>query len=103
MYFRLMRFTAGALVVCSCAAHAAPLQLLNKSIRLEMTVTIPAKTQDGASVLPQQRVSQVIYISSQGRLFQKIARRGAGAARKTAHTVPTVAAIFASRATSWSP
>ena len=81
----LVQFSAVALVVCSSAARAAPPQLLNKSIHLEMTVTIPAKTQEGTSAMPQQRVSQIIYISSQGRLFQKIARRAKGGSEDSAH------------------
>jgi hypothetical protein len=98
----LVRLLAVALVVCSSAAHAAPPQLLNKSIHLEMTVTVPAKTQDGTPAMPQQRVSQVIYISSQGRLFQKIARRASGGSEDSAHG-PDSGGTFTLRVTSWSP
>lgn len=71
-----------ALFVCTfvSTARAAPPQLLNKTINVDMTVTIPARTPDGTAAMPAQRVSRSIYISSQGRLFQKVSRSARGGA-----------------------
>ena len=57
------------------AARAAPPQLLNKTVNVEMSITAPAKSPDGTESIRVRQISRTIYVSSQGRLFQKVARR----------------------------
>jgi hypothetical protein len=73
---------AVALLFCTFAgaAHAAPPQLLNKTVSVEMFITVPAKNPDGSPAKTGRRVSRSIYISSQGRLFQKVIRQAKGGA-----------------------
>lgn len=56
-------------------AYAAPAELLNKSVRVSFTTTIPAKGPDG-TIAPRVRNNAfVIYIiSSAGRAFSRISR-----------------------------
>src|SRR4029077_12888685 len=72
--------SAVALLLCTFAgaAQAAPPQLLNKSITVDFAVTVPAKTPDGTPASPGRRVHRVIYVSSQGRLFQKVSKVAKG-------------------------
>jgi hypothetical protein len=62
------------------AAHAAPPQLLNKTIHVEMSISIPAKSPDGTERVQSRRIDRNIYVSSQGRLFQKVSRQAKGGA-----------------------
>jgi hypothetical protein len=78
---RFLALASATAVISFCAAaDAAPPQLLNKSISVSMTVTVPA-TGSGGRVLTRQRtIQRQIYVSSQGRLFIKISRRARGGA-----------------------
>jgi hypothetical protein len=67
-----------SLLCVSTMAHAAPAQLLNKSITIDFAITVPAKTPDGTAASPGRRVHRVIYVSSQGRLFQKVSKVAKG-------------------------
>jgi hypothetical protein len=56
-------------------AHAAPQQLLNKSVTVSLSVTIPARGSDGSTQANPRAVTRTIYISTQGRVFAKADRR----------------------------
>ena len=71
--------TAAVFSFCT-AADAAPSQLLNKTISITTTVTIPAQGSDGTISTRQRTVSRLVYVSSQGRLFVKISQRARRAA-----------------------
>lgn len=64
---------AGALM--GGAAQAAPQQLLNKSVTVSLTVTIPARGSDGSTQANPRAITRTFYISSQGRVFARIDRR----------------------------
>jgi hypothetical protein len=79
-WLALAQSSAVALLLCTfgSAAQAAPAQLYNKSITIDFSVTVPAKMPDGTAASPGRRVHRVIYISSQGRLFQKVSKVAKG-------------------------
>jgi hypothetical protein len=62
------------------AVQAAPPQLLNKTIHVEMSVSVPARWPDGTERVQSRRIDRNIYVSSQGRLFQKVSRQAKGGA-----------------------
>lgn len=57
------------------AAQAAPAGMLNKSVTVSMSVTIPARAADGTSQANARAITRTIYISSQGRVFARADRR----------------------------
>jgi hypothetical protein len=59
----------------TCAAQAAPQQALNKTVQLTFNVYVPGKSPDGRTVNVTRNFTQQIFISSQGRLFAKMATR----------------------------
>jgi hypothetical protein len=72
------------LVPCSAYA-AAPPELLNKTVTVSYTVTIPAKGADGSSVPGVRNATRTIYISSAGRAFGRV-NRADGARQKISET-----------------
>jgi hypothetical protein len=56
-------------------AYAAPQQLLNKTVTVSLSVTIPARGSDGSTQANPRAVTRTIYISSQGRVFARADRR----------------------------
>ncbi|HKU04483.1 MAG TPA: hypothetical protein VJR30_00320 [Bradyrhizobium sp.] len=56
-------------------AHAAPQQLLNKSVTISFSITIPARGSDGSAQANPRAVTRTIYVSSQGRVFARADRR----------------------------
>lgn len=64
-----------AILTLTCAAQAAPQQALNKTVQLAFNVFVPGKSPDGRTVNVTRNFTQQIYISSQGRLFTKMATR----------------------------
>ncbi|MDP3074285.1 hypothetical protein [Bradyrhizobium sp.] len=69
-----------ALTAIATAADAAPQQLMNKTISVAFSVSIPARKVDGTILTTNRQTSRQIYVSSQGRLFVKVMRRVKGAA-----------------------
>src|SRR5262249_12281544 len=68
------------LAVCAATpAWAAPAALLNKSITVSYSTTIPGKTADGRQVTGTRASTRTIYISSAGRIFGRVARRDGNA------------------------
>ena len=66
---------AGAILVASLtASHAAPQQLYNKTMLVNMTVTIPGKGSDGSAANLPRSIQRVIYVSSAGRVFSRATR-----------------------------
>ena len=55
--------------------EAAPQQLMNKTISVAFSVSIPARKADGTALTTNRQSSRLIYVSSQGRLFVKVMRR----------------------------
>jgi hypothetical protein len=64
---------SGALV--GGAAHAAPEGMLNKSVTISFSITIPARGADGSSQANPRLITRTIYVSSQGRVFARADRR----------------------------
>ena len=62
-------------------ACAAPAALLNKSITVSYTTTIPGKKDDGSPVTGSRIAVRTIYISSAGRMFARVFRRDGNAAQ----------------------
>jgi hypothetical protein len=57
------------------AAVAAPAELLNKTITVSYTTTIPGKSPDGQTITGVRNAVRTIYISSAGRIFARVFRR----------------------------
>jgi hypothetical protein len=71
-------FAATMMVAClagSPALAAVPPQLLNKTVTVSFTVSVPARTADGQTMTASRAVSKVIYISGAGRIFAETSRR----------------------------
>jgi len=73
-----MRACVGAalLLVVGAAptAAAAPPELLNKTVQVRYTVTIPGRGDDGSTVPGIRNAVRTIYISSAGRAFARVER-----------------------------
>ena len=65
----------GIVVAAPCLAMAAPAELMNKSISVSYTVSIPGRAQDGSTTPGVRNASRVIYISSAGRVFARVTRQ----------------------------
>jgi hypothetical protein len=74
-------------------AEAAPPQALNKTITVTYNSFIPANCSDGTPNRYARNVTQQIYISTQGRLFAKLAGR-AGNATGNRLVEPSASGIF---------
>src|SRR5262249_17925213 len=59
----------------SAAAHAAPAEVLNKTITVNYTTTIPGKSADGQTISGVRNAVRTIYISGAGRAFGRVFRR----------------------------
>jgi hypothetical protein len=73
-----MRANAVVLIGFACSplsAIAAPVELLNKTVTVSYTVTIPAKGPDGTVRSGSRNATRTIYISSAGRAFGRVSRR----------------------------
>lgn len=83
-----MRILAGLICLGLCpAAIAAPPNLLNKSVRVSSTVSIPAKGPDGTITPHVKDNTIVLYISSAGRVFNRIGE-AAGRHSRTHESAP---------------
>jgi len=60
-------------------ANAAPAGLLNKTITVSYTITIPGKKADGTPVSGSRNAARTIYVSSAGRIFSRVSRRDGNA------------------------
>jgi len=72
---RVLTVLTVAAALIGGAAHAAPQGLLNKSVTVSLSVTIPARGSDGSTQANPRGVTRTIYISSQGRVFARADRR----------------------------
>jgi hypothetical protein len=72
---------AGTLI--AAAAHAAPQQLLNKSVTVSLSITIPARGSDGSTQANPRAITRTFYISGQGRVFARADRRVGGRSETT--------------------
>jgi hypothetical protein len=54
---------------------AAPAELLNKTITVSYTTTIPGKSPDGQTISGVRNSVRTVYISSAGRMFARVFRR----------------------------
>ena len=75
-----MRSIFAATMIATCLAGspalaAAPAQLLNKTVTVSFTISVPARTADGETVNSSRNVAKVIYISGAGRVFVETSRR----------------------------
>ena len=71
---------AGALFIGWCsfgpaAAFAAPAELVNKTITVSYTTTIPGKSPDGQTITGVRNAVRTVYVSSAGRVFARVFRR----------------------------
>ena len=62
-------------VILPTLAFAAPAELLNKTITVNYTTTIPGKSPDGQTISGVRNAVRTIYISSAGRIFARVFRR----------------------------
>src|ERR1700694_1267238 len=74
-------------------AEAAPPQALNRTVTVTFSHFTPANCADGTTNQTPRNVSQQIYISTQGRLFAKLAGR-AGNASKGRDVAPSSSSEF---------
>jgi hypothetical protein len=58
----------------SVAETTVPPQLQNKTIKITYTASMLAKTPDGRTINGSRKVERLIYISSLGRIFTRVAR-----------------------------
>ncbi len=72
------------------SAYAAPAGLLNKSITVSYTTTIPGKKDDGSPATGSRIAVRTVYISSAGRIFGRVFRRD-GNATQTREAGPSEA------------
>jgi len=57
-------------------AHAAaPAELLNRTITVSYTVTIPGEAEDGTRVPGIRNTTRTIYVSTAGRIFARVTRQ----------------------------
>ena len=87
-----MRIATIALVasvsVLTGPVFAAPAELLNKTISVSYTVTIPARGQDGRISPGIRNATRTIYISSAGRAFARVGRTDVGRFSETKEAAP---------------
>jgi len=69
-------------------ANATPSELLNKTITVSYTVSIPARGQDGSVVPGVRNATRTIYISSAGRAFGRVSRQDGGRYSETKEAAP---------------
>ena len=74
-------------------ARAAPAQTLNKTVTVSWSSFVPANCSNGTTNQTARDVTQQIYISTQGRLFAKVAAR-AGRASKDWSAAPSASGQF---------
>ena len=72
---RELALLAAVATLVDGAAHAAPEGMLNKSVTVSFSITIPARGSDGSSQANPRAVTRTFYISSQGRVFTRADRR----------------------------
>jgi hypothetical protein len=65
----------GLLSVALPAANAAPPQLLNKTVFVSFSISVPAKGAGGSILTGSRNSQRVIYISSAGRVFARATRQ----------------------------
>jgi len=71
----------GCAILLSTPACAAPAWLLNKSISVSYTTTIPGKRADGSPVRGSRVSVRTVYVSSAGRIFARVLRRDGNASQ----------------------
>lgn len=62
------------LSIATPASAQAPKQLFNKTLTVNMTVTLPGKGSDGSTANLPRSIHRVVYISSAGRIFSRATR-----------------------------
>ena len=67
---------AVALTATSASAQAPP-QLYNKAISVSWSMHIPATAEDGTASRIPRTISRTIYVSSKGRIFNRVTRQDA--------------------------
>jgi hypothetical protein len=87
-----MRARTFAFVGLGCClsfpALAAPAEVLNKTVTVSYTVTIPAKGPNGVVRSGSRNAIRTIYISSAGRVFGRVSRRDARGDAETKEAAP---------------
>jgi hypothetical protein len=78
---------AGIVCLASFCAEAAPAELLNKTITVSYTVTIPGRSLDGSTTSGSRAATRTIYVSSAGRVFGRVTRAD-GRAAETKEAAP---------------
>jgi len=62
---------AAATFVGTEISFAAPAKMLNKTVRYSFSFSAPARREDGTTVAGAGNYSRTLYVSSQGRIFDK--------------------------------
>lgn len=73
----MLRKGLGLICLAVClpvTASAAPAALLNKTVRVSFTTSIPGKAADGTTAVRTRNNSFTVYISSAGRIFGRRSR-----------------------------
>lgn len=69
--FSTIAFSIFATLMLTEAAFAAPAKLANKTVRYSFSFSAPAQREDGTKVLGAGNYGRTLYISSQGRIFDR--------------------------------
>jgi len=69
--FSTIAFSVFATLMPTEAAFAAPAKLANKTVRYSFAFSAPAQRADGTKVLGAGNYGRTLYISSQGRIFDR--------------------------------
>ena len=83
----------GLLSVAFPAANAAPPQLLNKTVFVSFSISVPAKGADGSILTGSRNSQRVIYISSAGRVFARATRQEGRGNSETKEAGPETATV----------
>jgi hypothetical protein len=79
----LTLLAAAAASLLPAPALAAPPKLMNKTITVSYSTSIPAQGSDGATRTANRSSIRIIYISSAGRIFTRLTRRDSGLTAST--------------------
>ena len=69
--FSIVAFGCFSTIMLAETAAAAPAKMLNKTVRYSFTASAQAKREDGSPVVASGNFARTLYISNQGRIFDR--------------------------------
>jgi hypothetical protein len=78
----------GFALIAPSPVVAAPAELLNKTVTVSYTVTIPTRRPDGTPFPGVRNATRTIYISSAGRAFGRVSRTDSARLSETREAAP---------------